>query len=273
MTTSTAKPKKKRPKYDPTDPKTDPQWKPEVYALAFDHARRGYTRFRTAEELGVTIQKFKKWVGLDPALAAAIRQGKEARLQEDLKTEKALSTGPTFSEYVAGRLPEDLQPIWEEIYPEPGFGLLPEKVIENLFKDRGERVRQHLYLPALTHFSFNPTEAGRRVNVTQREVQKWAREDPDFGRLLNEIIFQCKKDFVEGALFSLIGKGSEQATIFAAKTLLRDRGYGQEMVVKHQGGIVHGGINLENLPLDLKKSLYEWIRQTKTEAIEQGDEE
>lgn len=258
---------KKRVDRDPTDPRTDPQWDPKVYSLAFDHARRGYTKFRTAEELGVTIQKFKKWLGLDPALRAAVEQGKEVRLRDAVKAEKALSTGPTFAEYVAGRLPHELEPIWNEIYPDPGYGLLPERVIEQLFKDKGEWARKHLYVHALTQFSFNPTEAGRRVNVTQREVMKWAREDPDFGKILHEVIFSAKKDFVEGALFSLIGKGSEQATIFAAKTLLRDRGYSPEVTVTHRGGIVHGGIDLNNMPLELKKSIREWMVTAKQEAI------
>lgn len=266
--------KTERPKRDPHDPRTDPQWKPEVYSLAFDHARRGYTRFRTAEELGVTIQKFKRWVGQDPSLRAAIEQGKEVRLRDQVKAEKALSTGPTFAEYVAGRLPDDLLPVWNEIYPEPGFGLLPEKVIENLFRDKGEWARKHLYVHALTQFSFNPTEACRRVNVTQKEVTRWAREDPDFGKILQQVIFEAKRDFVEGALFSLIGKGSEQATIFAAKTLLRDRGYSPEVTVKHQGGIVHAGVDIDKMPLELKKKFYQWMQDTKQEAIaDEGEEE
>lgn len=267
------KTKKTRPKRDPDDPRTDPQWDPRIYSLAFDHARRGYTKFRTAEELGVSMQKLKKWIGLDPALRAAYAEGKEVRLRDQLKAEKALSTGPTFAAFVAGRLPHDLEPVWNEIYPEPGFGLLPEKVIENLFKDRGEWARKHLYVHALTQFSFNPTEACRRVNVTQKEVTRWAREDPDFGKILNEVIFAAKKDFVEGALFSLIGKGSEQATIFAAKTLLRDRGYSPEVTVKHQGGIVHAGVDIDRMPLELKKKFYEWFQSTKQEAIAADEEE
>tara|TARA_R110002049_G_C9109413_1_gene557608 strand:+ start:394 stop:606 length:213 start_codon:yes stop_codon:yes gene_type:complete len=44
-----------------------------------------------------------------------------------------------------------------------------------------------------------------------------------------ESIKNDKKDVVESALFKLIEKGNSQAIIFAAKTLLRDKGYGESL--------------------------------------------
>lgn len=52
----------------------------------------------------------------------------------------------------------------------------------------------------------------------------WIDNDPEYKKRIADIQ-NIKKDFVESKLMKLISEGDTAATIFAAKTLCKDRGY------------------------------------------------
>jgi len=66
--------------------------------------------------------------------------------------------------------------------------------------------------------------AADQVGINRTTHYLWIDEDPEYKAAVAELK-EVKKDFVESKLMSLINGGDVASTIFAAKTLLKDRGY------------------------------------------------
>lgn len=74
--------------------------------------------------------------------------------------------------------------------------------------------------------------------ISRYTFYEWLKKDPDFKSAIeNSNAKEHKKDFIENALVKLINSGETSAVIFAAKTLLKDRGYIEKTEIEHSGEI------------------------------------
>jgi hypothetical protein len=193
------------------------KWDVEFIFKAYDLAKVGSSEYKIAAALGVERQTVRNWRKMHPLFDKAIKIGK--------RTSQAGGTN-TFIDYVYGMLPKELKSVWDEMQ---SYGEnLSRSKIEALLWDKGKRFRQHLFIHALVHCNFNASEACRKVGITYDALQKWQEKDPIFTDLLTEVHIH-KKNFFEGALINLIANGDTSATIFANKTINRDRGYSDKL--------------------------------------------
>lgn len=219
---------------------------------AYELAKAGFSDKRIAEGMGITQVTLRSWRDKFPIMADAIEEG---------RTKRGLKGGETFIEYVYKQLPEELRAIWVEIERIEDEELGPGR-IEELFRDKSMRVRQHLFIHAYVDSNFNASEACRRLNIPRPTFESWKREEA-FNMLIDEINWH-KQNFFEGALVGLVRQGDTTATIFANKTLNRDRGYNdkQEISVNHNHSHSHSiDIDALPLPIDIKKLILEAVRE------------
>ena len=66
--------------------------------------------------------------------------------------------------------------------------------------------------------------AAQQVGINRTTHYTWLDSDPEYKAAVAELK-EYKKDFIESKLIKLINEGDTAATIFAAKTQLKDRGY------------------------------------------------
>lgn len=66
--------------------------------------------------------------------------------------------------------------------------------------------------------------AAAQVGINRVTHYTWLDSDPEYKTAVAELK-EYKKDFIESKLIKLINEGDTAATIFAAKTQLKDRGY------------------------------------------------
>lgn len=228
----------------------------DYYVTAYELARSGYSDKRIAQALGTNGNTLGRWRTKHPALDAAIKRG------------RLVSTGgegvATFRDYVYKRLPENLQALWTEIQAcEDEPNALTR--LQTMFANQGLRVRQHLFLHALTARNFNVSEACRLTGIARRTFEAWVSSDADFADLVDEIN-QCKKDFFESALVRLVQAGEPSVVIFANKTYNRDRGYNEKLdvsvngTVNHLHAVVPAEAVLPKMPLDARRALLQAVR-------------
>lgn len=68
------------------------------------------------------------------------------------------------------------------------------------------------------------TTAAKSIGIARSTYYDWMDTDPAFKQRILDLR-EIKKDFVESKLLKLVEEGDTAATIFSAKTLLKDRGY------------------------------------------------
>jgi hypothetical protein len=84
--------------------------------------------------------------------------------------------------------------------------------------------RKQAMLEALT-LSFGViAHAAKQVGIDRTTHYTWLDDDPGYKAAVADLK-EYKKDFIESKLIKLINDGDTAATIFAAKTQLKDRGY------------------------------------------------
>ena len=66
--------------------------------------------------------------------------------------------------------------------------------------------------------------AAKQVGIDRTTHYTWLDDDPGYKAAVADLK-EYKKDFIESKLIKLINDGDTAATIFAAKTQLKDRGY------------------------------------------------
>jgi len=66
--------------------------------------------------------------------------------------------------------------------------------------------------------------AAKQVGIDRTTHYTWLDSDPEYKAAVADLK-EYKKDFIESKLIKLINEGDTAATIFAAKTQLKDRGY------------------------------------------------
>lgn len=199
------------------------KWKDTNYVTVFQLARQGMADTAIATALGVNRVTFYRWRDSNPTLQDALDR---ARTKE--------AGAGNLAEYVHGRLPAKVQKLWDEIMEvdkAENHGYRPRrKRLMKVLAREGRTIRQQLWLHALINSNFSKSEACRKTNIPRTQVQYWIENDENFLELADYVI-EVKKDFVESGLMSLIAAGDSPATVFASKTLLRDRGYDSKVTV------------------------------------------
>jgi len=229
-------------------------WKPEFAIDAYELAREGLSDEKIAAALGVSPATIQLWKRKRPGFRYALKQARKG-------ASKCVHT-EDFREYVYNRLPPRLQALWDllqECEEEPNA----VQRIEALLANEGKNTRQHLFLYALSHYNFSQSAARRALNLSRDIVRYWTKFDPDFAALIDEL-HQAKKDFFESALVGLVARGDSPATIFANKTLNRDRGYGEKIEHEHTGAVQHNlsvvAVDDLQLPLEVRKQILDALR-------------
>lgn len=210
---------------------------PEYYVTVYEQARAGSKLPKIARILKIKVATLKTWLTVDLTLKSALRRGRAAS-----------AAGETLAGHIYGRLDPSAKRIWTELTRESGGDddEAPEVRAERLLAGTNRALRQQLFLHSLVSCNFIVSEACRRVGIPDSTVKLWLREDPDFVTLVNGVQ-EVKKDFVEGALFDLIQQRDSGAVVFAAKTLLKDRGYDNKTEHVHSGTVTHAHVSLDKV--------------------------
>ncbi len=226
------------------------KYKPEYVIRIYEFAKNGMTDGQIADALGVKKLCMVKWKKDRPEVAEALRKGRE--------TKDSITATQSFLDHVYGRLPDDLKALWDEIHDCDNDQIGDVARLEKLLKGKPERTKQHLFLYALVACNFNATEACRKLYMPAKIVENWCYNDSGFAKII-EGVHKCKEDFFESALIQLVKNGDSAATIFAAKTLLRGRGYADKTTVdvnvSGQVNHAHGFVDIESLNLSTEAKL------------------
>jgi hypothetical protein len=237
----------------------------QVFKL-YEILRSGATFRQAAGLMGVCIDTLKAWRREYPIVQEAVRAGRAARaLKEDGGVGR-------FMDYVYERLPGELQELWDKIqrWDAEENGVLK---IEAALEEAGKYARQHLFIHSWVTSNFKLATALKLVNISRSTFKRWCEEDDQFCELLEEIQ-QYKKDFFEDALIGLVALGDSPATIFANKTINKDRGYGES---KKQQVEVIGKVEHEHmmtvedldLPVEVQRAMLESLRERKALGMDE----
>ena len=84
--------------------------------------------------------------------------------------------------------------------------------------------KQNEMVEAMIKYMGVVTTAARSIDIPRSTYYDWMETDSEFKQRILDLR-EIKKDFVESKLLKLVEDGDTAATIFSAKTLLKDRGY------------------------------------------------
>jgi hypothetical protein len=213
------------------------KWKAKDLFLLYDLYAGGMTDNEVADTFSMPLSTFIKRRDDHPGAAAAVKYGRKKYKQERDKKED-------FDDLVIGRLPPELKEIWNRIKKERSNPTGPQPI-----QHMEMRHKQVLWVHAWVKNRFNARKACEFLQLPYRVVQLW-KEQPQFKKLMDGMM-DVKKDFVEDSLMSLIHARNPLATVFAAKTLLRDRGYGEKTEVV--GSVQHNHNHEHVLNIDLSQ--------------------
>lgn len=235
------------------------KWDDKFYIVIYQLACNGLTDQQIAQALGTNA--FHRWKKLDSTVKFALEEGRNGRTRG----------ADTLSDHIYGRLPRKLRKLYNNItrvIKEPN-GV---RRVNMLFANHGELAKKELFLYALTRTHFDPSRAMRRIGLPFRLLKTWIEDDRRFGQLVDEIQ-EHKKNFCEGKLLELVKEKDAQVVMFVNRTLNRDRGYGDEVKIKHEGEIQHKHtqlIDVTALPLKIQKIVLEALDKQEKETEKEG---
>jgi hypothetical protein len=218
----------------------------DIYALA----REGLNDKTIGKHFGLTPAGFCGWKKTKASVRYALKRARSDRLKT-----KAID----WTAYIRNKIPPKLIPIWDDIteYEREENGYAKIKLLLN---GKSKRVRQHLLVYALLACGFNVTKALSKTAISRKTFDYWLENDPDFCALINEVEL-TKKDFFEEGLINLVKQGDSPATIFANRTMNRDRGYNESLDVRSSATISVLPIALSelNLPTEVLRIIMKAI--------------
>lgn len=230
--------------------KTRSAYSETVLLDIYDAARAGLDDISIALHVGINPESLKRWKEKHPAVLEALQRARKPK--------------ETLRDYLYQKLPEDLQDLWDDIAEVETMRNGVARV-EALLEDRGNKVRQHLFLHALAVGNYNETKACRKVNINRDTLNRWKNEDPDFTRLVSEMQI-AKGDFFEEGLAQKVDEGDVSCILFANRTYNRNRGYteGREININGHLTVDHQVTYLEpeGMPLELAKALLQHMQKT-----------
>jgi hypothetical protein len=231
-------------------------WKDRYIIDAYEMAKLGYNGTRISQALGISYSTFVSWKQNKRLFYVALAMGHKYS-KENKNTD--------FSEYIYNRLPDKLKKAWQKIN-KLSKCQNASTIIRTFLQEKGTTTTQYLFLYALTRSAFNVSTAMKKLCISKSTFDQW-QNDPVFKQLINEVQWH-KKNFFEDHLTRLVKEGDSAATIFANKTLNKDRGYqdSKTVDVNVSGSINHNYITINELDLsfETKKEILKSIRKLKT---------
>lgn len=214
-----SKSRKKNPK--DTSPH---RFKPFDLVDIYRYARMGMSDQDICRSMEIGHNVLTEWKKRKPDVVKALELGRQAQKESE-----------SWVTFIYGRMRPELRELWDQIR-----GLTKSRSagveIETLLADRGEKIRQELYLHALVFCNYNPSKAMACVNVDKKTVTHWKESNPNFAELIEEMQWH-KGNFFEEALHKLVQSGDRAAVLFGNRTINRDRGYGNKVEVSHGGQV------------------------------------
>lgn len=224
----------------------------------YRYARTGLNDKGIAKKLGISGPAFVLWQKKKASVRYALACGRK-----EWKKERELN----WVEYVKGKLSPKQLKTWNTLtkYTSELNGYAKAK---ELLKGKSNKVRQELLIYALLTSGFSLSKALKTCGIERKTFLFWVENDPDFTDLINEVS-EIQKDFFEESLMRLIRSGDSPATIFAARTKLRNRGYGEKVEVEHQHIHTHAVLPLGqlNLPVEMLRTLAEAVETREKKAL------
>ena len=240
---------------------------PEVYEMC----KAGLSDKDVAERLGLKKGTFRRLRGRDPVLDSLVLEGRKHANPK---------SGETYEQYLYGHLDPKAKAHWDRIM---AVWRMPVKdVDQRRKKDRmlteilkgtknaSKNTRQGLFVHALIKTGFNATKASMISGVPYRTYMVWAKEDPHFKHLLDELEWH-RDNMLEAAFYKLVKAGNPAVVLHGVKSRLANRGYASK--VQFEGNMKHTHeekVKFEDLGLDLdtqKKILKAYDKQEAQEQL------
>jgi hypothetical protein len=237
-------------------------WQDDFLFDAYELAKEGTKEKALARILGISFPTLLDWERKKPLFALALKRGRKLYRARRARNNNGVSE---IEEYYFNRLSPEERKVWKKIQRanRAKTGL---QTLNAILEGRGKVFRQHLLLHAIIHNNFAITKACRMVGISLTAFDLWKRQDPAFLQMF-KTIEEAKKDLFEQSMLRLAKVNETAVVIHAAKTLCRDRGYGekQEIDVNVSGQVNHNivQIDVEALPLEVRKLLLEEVRKVK----------
>lgn len=229
-------------------------WSDDLYVKGYKLAASGLSKGDIARALGVSRGTLDVWMRDKPAFQRAI---------EEAKTDANGKGQVTFLEYVYNRLSPEDQATWGRLIESEKGEYVND--VEKVLAGQAKEVRQRLFLHALVHFNFNPSQACECVGITTKTYNEW-KQGPSFRRMLQEMEWH-KKNFLEGGLMGLVQKGDAAAIIFASRTLNRDRGYNDKTEITINKTVENRFSIMDLLTIEEKKMLLDRKRTREQDIL------
>jgi transposase len=236
------------------------KWRDTMYVEVYLLAKQGLGNVAIAATLGVSRFTFLDWTKAKPALADALKRGREQA-----------QTKGDFAEYYAGKLPPEVLPYWQQLAAFEDAP--PHEFLDKLFAHTPRLLRQWLWVHAYYTHNFSRSAACQRTGVGYNTLQEWC-SDPNFASII-AAMRDTRADKVEDALMTLVERLEPSAVIFASKSLLGDRGYATAERVHVTGEVEHThkmeqpiDVDSLRLPAPVLEALLEAIRGQRTATEE-----
>lgn len=220
-------------------------WRDELTIDIYEMSKEGTREKVISGILGISYATFLSWKVKYPLVKMALTKGREVYKKKRISHKNNQTS--EISDYVFSRLTPEMKKIWNKLAKiDRVCG--GKQMIDAILEGYGRHYRQHLFLYAFVNGNFSLTDACRKVGISVRTFQLWRDTDPDFHQLFKDAN-EAKKDFIETHLQRLVENGSEAATIFSAKTQLRDRGYDEKgkLEIEVNGKIQHSSLPFEEI--------------------------
>lgn len=224
------------------------KWDDSNYVTAYRLARGKMTDRQIRQSIGASETTFKKWLVKYPALRKAIDEGRDTSLESDHRA------------VMVAKMDDETRELWDQLNSTHSSERTRART--HLLV-AAKRTKQLLYAQSLIRCDFHATRAREMVGVSRKTVQAWTATDPRFKRLL-EAAKEAKKDLYESALVKLVAAGSEAATLFANRTVNRDRGYGDHATLDINQTVEdrRAAVEIDKLPLELRRQLLEALSKS-----------
>lgn len=227
---------KPKPAAPPPARKKPGEMPPEKVFKIYELARAGVSRSNMIQILHTTPATFDRWVRAYPPVATALELG-HRRAAPDRDAENAF-------EHLYGHMDAGVRKVWDKVHQMYETDA-PTEDVEAELSANPRHVRQQIFLHALVKYDYDKSAACRVARISRHTLNAWKRS-PHFRQCLEEIRWH-KKNFYEGGLVRLVKEGDSAATVFANKTLNRDRGYGERIDHTHEVSVRRQGVGLERL--------------------------
>lgn len=223
---------------------TQPESNPSVFTLdrIWQAALAALTAANDKElsvALGISEERLRLWKSENPAFYRAIIAARS-------RGSEAGQAGSVIAKHIGTSLSPELKELWDTI---SGEDLSAKEAVMYNIATRGDFDKQRLLIHALSVTRFDLNKCCRMLDISKAQLDEWAKNDPRFVKLWEEIHFQ-KKNFLESALMEKVAEGDTKSIIFANQTQNKDRGYGQSVEVTGRVEHVHAHIDVSKLDLD-----------------------